>query len=296
MIAPPHLVIERQTCVAAFGIAFWDTAAGRLAGEGLRVHVAPQVAGHTLAPVLAPPNRRGVFVIHRLPIAVTDSPPVSLLVDVRDPLGRFLPFVMHLEPDAAPGLIAPPCLAAIDLPSSDSPPAAAGSLFVPLVSTPARTPPAGSAVVRAALVDAGRREPAAFALLEVRDAGRLLGRGVADGRGEVAVAFPYPEPSVLPPWSPPARPAPPTPLIAQSWPLEVAVRYRRALPRYAALASRGAPPAPDLCELLTQPHATLATASPAVPVTGFTVHYGQEFVLAGPDGGPLVVDPASPDS
>ena len=297
MIAPAHLVIETQTCAAAFGLALWDAATGRLAGDGLVVRVAPQVAGRTLPAVVAAPNRRGIFVIHRLPVAAV-SPPAALLVDVRDPMGRFVPFVMHLDAAGGPGLLAPPCLGGIDGLPADSPPgrgSASGNLpGVPLFSTPARTPQAGAAVVRTALVDGGSHRPAAFAVIEVREGGRVLGRGVADARGEVAISFPYPEPSVLPPWSPPARPAPPVPLTSQSWTLDVAVRYHRDLPRYGMAIGGGAlrDPSPDVCELLAQPLARLAIDSPPAPVTEIRLHYGQELVLAGPNGDPLLVNPA----
>jgi hypothetical protein len=125
---------------------------------------------------------------------------------VYDPIGRFLPFVMHVDLRDEPGLLVPPCTAAAALTTDASPPEKPA--FVPLLNTPARTPPAGTAVVRASLRDGDTGQPAAFAMLEVREAGRAIGRGVADERGEVAVMFAYPEPSALPPWSPPARAGP----------------------------------------------------------------------------------------
>ncbi|HKG94979.1 MAG TPA: hypothetical protein VKA84_23890, partial [Gemmatimonadaceae bacterium] len=121
-----------------------------------------------------------------------------------------------------------------------------------------------------------------------------------DARGEVAAIFAYPElpelppePVLSPPASPPASPlssplsspAGARSLASRSWTLEVAVRYSRGLHRHP-LDSTAGPPLPDLCELLRQPRATIATTMPPP-----TLRYGEELLLGAPAGAALPIDP-----
>jgi hypothetical protein len=137
-------------------------------------------------------NLRGWFVAaqapgleaHTLPL---DAPPaepepgaVPVTLRVTDPAGRYLPRMALLtlprDPDPA---------------NKD----AAGSLFLPesveLYPSPVMRAAPGWAVIRVAAADAQGR-PAAGALFRVlrKSGGGLLGRGMADARGEALVAVP----------------------------------------------------------------------------------------------------------
>ena len=120
-------------------------------------------------------------------------------------------------------------------------------------------------------------------------AGRLLGRGIADRRGEVLATFAYPEPITPLPGSPPGPPVPVPPLTSQSWPVSIRVRFRRTLPTYPASSTDALP---DLCELLGQPLAAVRTASPPAPFTGATLRYGEPLVLGAESGAELFLSPA----
>jgi hypothetical protein len=301
MSAPAHVVIETWSRTTPFGVGFMDVASGELVSEGLAVRVFTLAAGgRAVDPVAAIPNRRGLFVAHGLfgPAAFDGedqgaaSPPDGFLVEVRDDFGRYTPFVMHVGLPASHGLVAPACLTelAVATAASASPPPA--PVHVPILGTASRRVPAGLAVVRASLVDRDRRKGAEFAVLEVRQSGRLLARGIADARGEVAAVFAYPEPTAWPAWSPPGPPPSPQPLARQTWSLDVSVRYRRDLPRYTPDTAR--PSLADLCEVLQQPLATVSTASPPVMLGGADLTYGEELVLGARAGGraELLIDPA----
>jgi hypothetical protein len=148
-------------------------------------------------------------------------------------------------------------------------------------------------VVRASLTDANTGTPAEFAVLEVRESNRLLGRGIADARGEVAAFFAYPEPIAHPVWSPPHAPPAEQRLVDQRWKVDVSIRYRRGLRRFASEPARPGrvpdptrPPLADLCDILQQPIAHVTTTSPPMTVGEQDLRYGEELVLA-----ELLIDP-----
>jgi hypothetical protein len=292
VIVPAYRVVETLVRVAPLGVGLWDVVAQRLVSDGISVRVFTVAQGRFVRPVDAVANRSGIFVPHGLGgAAVFDesarprvtSPPQQFLVEVRDPEGRYAPFVLHAGPDR--GLVMPPCLRGLELPAQgeSSPPPQA--VYVPLFATPGRAVPAGMAVVRAALFDAHTGQPAESAVLEVRDAGRLLALGVADEQGEAAAFFAYPEVAAPPAWSPPAPPSRPAPLAEQQWRLPIAVRYRRGLARYLPDARKR--PLPDLCELLQQGLAPAAAGSPPLQVTHVDLRYGEDASL-----GRLLIGPA----
>lgn len=302
MSAPEHVVIERFTRVAPFGLGLWDAASGTLVSEGLAVRVYAVSDRGPHSPVRAAPNRAGFFVAQNFPAmrefergagdaAFWSALPTArtYLVEVRDTLSRYLPFVMHVDLPAPRGLIVPRCFAA-------SPPTATG--YVPLFPTASRPVPAGMAVVRATLHDADSNTPATHAVLEVREAGRLVGRGISDDRGEVAAIFAYPEPpdapaDASPTASPLASPFGATtraqPLATQTWQLDISVRYARLEPTYRPDASR--PPLAEICEVLGQRPAVL-TLSPPTPLLTAPLEYGQELVLGATTRSHLSVRPA----
>ena len=315
-LLPPHRVVETVSHVAPFGLGLWDVAAGRLASEGLTVSLYPLAttpAGpRALAPVAATVTRAGVFVAYDLPGLRTFEagagddafwapahqagyPRRPFLVEVRDALGRFTPFALAIELPAPRWLVLPACVTdlwpASPLPSP-LPSPARGPAYVPLLGTAARPAPAGMTAVRATLRDASTMRPAESAVLEVHDPGgvdgrerRLLGRGIADARGEVAALVAYPEVAPPVPSSPPESPLPSPlaplagarPLAEQEWTIAVTVRYRRDLTRHTLGAGR--PPLPDLCDVLRQPPAAVTSGTPPVLLTVAPLCYGEELVL-----------------
>jgi hypothetical protein len=307
---PPD-VIERVVHVTLFGIGLWDSATHELRTDRLAMSVRARNAAGFGAPLQAVAGRAGIFFVNRLPglrryeLPEDDSdlwqePPSPLsalpfLVEVRDGREWFTPFVLQVSlPSPERGPVVPDCLGqlvpAASLPAS--PPAAAPA-FVPLFSGPGRPVPAGMAAIRATLLDGLTGLPAAYAVLEVHRAGRLAARGIADERGAVLALMGWPEPTSPPPpaASPPASPPSSTsesapaasvPLNRQEWPLEITVRWDRALRRYSPDPRRGG--LPDLCEVLQQPVAALETSSPPAPLDAATLRYGSELVLGADTG------------
>jgi hypothetical protein len=302
MIAPPHKVIERLTRVAPFGLGLWDLTLGRLVADEMTVTIFRLADSRTFETVSAIANRSGVFVPHDLfGGAVFDekwhpasaSPADRLLITIRDTLDRYLPFALHLDPPLERGFAVPFCLANLEPIASSAVSPPAPSPYVPLFASPSRSVPAGMTAVRAALQDALTGAKAAYAVLEVHVDGQLLARGVADERGEVAAVFAYPEVTALPPWSPPGAPPPRLRLVEQKWTIDVTVKYRRNLPRFPLEPVRREArdavrrEAPDLCDVLQQPVATILTSLP-VPLE---VQYGEELVLAEKPGSELLIRP-----
>jgi hypothetical protein len=275
MTTPSHMVLEQDIHFTWFGLLLWDATAGSVASDGLDVGVWPLPLTENTRPVAAVANRRGIFAAHALPVRTLTSPDSGYLVEVRDTLDRFMPFVMHVVTPEAPELVRPRCVSSL-IPITSP---AIDRFQVPLFNLPSRTPPAGAAVVRATLVDAVTHTPAAFAVLEVSVGTQLVGRGIADERGEAVVMFAYPEPETAPPWSPPAPPSRPRSPADQQWTVTVSVRYRPPLQRYHLDPSM--PSLVDLCDVLEQPVATLATTSPPPP---FEIRYGEELILGRPGG------------
>jgi hypothetical protein len=248
--------LERTTSVAPFGVRFWDVVTGRTVSDGLTL-VNVETGRSAL------PNRSGVFVAWNIAGAAERgagdagywaSPPGqrSLTFELGDAQERF--HTMRFDASApSRGVFGEDC---------GSPPAGT----VPLFSLPSRPYPPGTAAVRAELIDAITGGPAAHAVLEVSADGIATARGIADERGRVLVLLPYPEP----PWHGPSPPAGSRPLSAQTWRVELAVRYSPLSP----------PEPPDLCAVLAQPHAG--------PVVDAELAFGRELVL----NNPLVIQPA----
>jgi hypothetical protein len=286
--APLLVALERVVRVAPFGLGLWDMVAGRLVTDGLSVRVFRLWNDRPAEWGQAGPNRSGVFVAHRLPwlsdlgagTGATDpwpvlSPAQPYLVEVRSDLGQYTPFVLHVTLPELPGMVTSPCMIALAMPEPTPASPPAEWAFVPLFSAPARPVPAGMAAVRATMLDADTRKPAEPAVLEIRESGELIGRGISDQKGRVLAVFPYPEPTA-----------------DRTWGLEIAIRYRRDLPRYGADPTR--PPLAELCEIMQQPTATSVTTSdsPPRPLAEAQLLYGEELVLAAASGGEVLVSPA----
>jgi len=292
------VVIERTTHVTPFGLGLWDGVAGALVSDGIEVRVWTPSARGPHSPKTARANRADVFVAQDLQAlrpfesgagdaafwATLPTPPTSFLVDVRDTRGRFTSFATTIDMPAPRGTVVPSCIDALFVPPNPPTSPVARPAFVPIYSTAGRNAPAGMTAVRTRLMRDDGSGPAQYAVLEVRDRGRMIGRGVADERGEVAAIFAYPEPPDAPASSPPASPlsplSPPSsgpkqPLATQEWDVDISVFYGSTLRMVRNDPSR--PALPDLCALVSQPRATIT--SPAVALSPAKLRYGAELVL-----------------
>ena len=207
-------VLERVSRTAALGLRFWDTAAGTSLIYGLTVDVFPR--DNPRARARAYQNRSGAYVAHRLPVIppppdvrafeFSDSDPAALWsvatgpyrVEVSDPAARFLPLAFDADLPTrglltwrAPWLSPPEAIA---LPTEAGSPPSLLIERIPLFSAPSRPLPEPLAVVYAQLSEMGSGREMAWCLLTVTIDGVVRGVGLADGRGRIAVMFPYPEP------------------------------------------------------------------------------------------------------
>ena len=285
-------VRERLMTVAPLGLRFWDEVSSRIIGDGLNVTAYP--ADNPARRVKAFANRSGVYVFRDLPgmrsfengagdDAFWRNLPSkrNFVIEVVDPEGRFLPFIMTLKlPERG--------VFAWQDPSSPSPPSPA--IGVPLYSSPSRQAPTSMAVVRAELHEwrpgtSHEGNPAAWAVLEARLSGRLVARGFADELGRVAMIFPYPEPVTHTLGSPPSgspQPAGAPQLRDQEWTIEFAAFCEPLRP--APIGNR--PALADLDDILTQRSATLWADTERSRLLGeATLHFGRELVLRSRDFG-----------
>jgi len=276
MSTPAHVVLERPVFRPAFGMAFVDDASGRRVADGLRVRVVAEAGLRQTPAVEAPAGPGGIHALHRLPLAGGGA----AVVRVDDRFGRYLPTRLRTTlplPATAP-LNTAPCLAG----------------DVPLFLRPDAPAPAGRATVHAAVWNASAGAPAAFALLLLRDAtsGRLLGRGLADERGQVLVAISPGEPVDA---DGAASPPMPQPAAQRRWNLRVELHFSPALTRHADPGfGPGTAPWPDLCDVLAQPltPAFAGLGSPPLPLDLAVLRQGEPLILAADAGGLVVVHPA----
>ena len=282
---------ERLTMVAPLGLRFWDEVSARVIGDGLNVTAYP--ADNPARRIEAFANRSGVYVLRNLPgmrevengagdTAFWNSVPQTriFVIEVVDLSRRFLSFSIQVNA---------PVRGVFNWqdPEGPSPPSPAPG--VPLYSSPSRHAPPSSAVIRAELrewLPQGNHEggqPAAYAVLEARSAGRLLARGFADEQGRVGLIFPYPEPVTHTLGSPPASSPPPASapqLRDQEWTIELSASYDRLRP--APILDR--PGLADLNDILTQRPASLwADGERTRPLTEANLQFGRELVLRSRD-------------
>lgn len=284
-------LLERVVHVAPFGVRFRDAVTGLQVSEGLSVEAYPLEAalGRTrpedevFGRRRAFANRSGTQVLMGVPglrsFELSDpgeddwdaSPPGAsrFVFEVEDKMGRYLPFSFEARLPYRGLFVWDENPLPLESPLAPRPVDG-----VPLFSAPARVPPAGMAAVRAELWDEAAKSPAAHALLEASFKGLLLGRGVADDEGRVALIFPYPPPARLPQTSPPNSPPSGSipPLTQQEWAIDLAARYGpvSSPPPYK-------PRFPDLLAILSQGPATLwRDAAKTEPLTAATLGYGRE--------------------
>jgi hypothetical protein len=303
------VVVDRLTRVAPLGLRFFDRASGRYVSDLLvsaRQNRPAGVPSTHDRPLPLHANASGVFVLHGGVPSVrafevgrasaqpdadfwADWPaPTAYTLSVADPAGRFLPFSLVVSVPSRGlyqwlGELDSPAELPVGQPLGD----------VALFSAPSRPAPEGMAVVRAELYDPLADRPAAWALLEVRHRGRLLGRGLADERGQVAAFVPYPTPVGFQPGSPPGVLSPPDVGAPgePTWTVTIRVGYPLGRP-----TSPGEPP--DLAAVIAQlqrPPANLwADVALTRPFGEATLGFGQDLVLRRPTTSPPESSGAAP--
>ncbi len=280
-----YRILDRVTLVSPLGLRFWDRVLGTAISDGLRVTAyRPELPDQQY---VAFPNHADVFIVRGLPglrdfehgagdddFWKTVKPLYTLTIEVQDEQGRFLPFrfdatvpfrgiySLICPPPPAPPIALPPDVSVPNLP------------HVPLYSSPARTAPGGTATLYAELAVKSSKAAAAWAWMAVSQGGKVLGRGVADEAGHVAILFPYPPMADKVPGNPLSGMAA---LPDQAWTLDLTVGYQANAVKVSASGK------PDLCQVLMQPAATLDVASVAL-------RYGQPTIVRSSEGGkPLSV-------
>jgi hypothetical protein len=251
-------VLEELTLVTPLGVKFRDESTATPVAGDLVVTLHPDGAADRKTRGVI--NRSGIFVFRNLPgmrdiehgagngaFWAAQSPQFDFVLEVTDRAARFLPYSLALQ---LPGrrLLTLPAVSPFE--PTDA---------LPLFSAPSRDAVEAMAVIRMELVDAVSHEPAAWALVEARTETTTI-RGLADERGRVMLALPWPPPHVVLGSLPSADPA---------WSVDLTIRYARRAP---------VPTRPDLEDVLTQPIAFTTTA---------TLHFGQELQLA-----PISITPA----
>ena len=284
-MSPEIQKLDRLTLVAPLGLRFCDLMSGTLVGDGLDVRVYP--SGNPTTKVAAIANRTGVYVVHHAPglrdlehgdgdqIYWENLPSRTFVIEVNDNQRRFQPFQFFasLPVRGVYKWISP---------VFSSPPSPIES--IPLYSSPVRSVPSGMAVVRADLWDSAGNKPASWAVMEASLDNQVIGRGIADEQGRIALIFPYPAPrafgiSSLPasPLSSPLR-ATSLPLTEQVWPLRLRALYTPVRPISNLFENN--PELPELRFTLSQLEATIwADAALSEPLFEVSLQYGRELVL-----------------
>jgi hypothetical protein len=290
---------KRQTLIAPLGVKFWDVASGVYVSSGLSVRAYPD--GDSLRATEARLNRSGTYVLHHasglrefeLGVGggeLTDSLPARrrFTVEVKDNERRFLPFAFEAEL---------PCkgLFRWNAPAERAPLDPPGNLSVPLYSTMLHPAPAGMAALRAEIYEASTEEidgvrsrrPAAWAMLEARNEGLLLGRGIADEQGRVQLIFAYPPPHdshISSPLSPPGAFATGQPFLKQTWAIQLQAFYelvpQLSPPSPLTLSGEAGRALPLLNQLLHQQPANLfLDEEQTEPVMEVTLMYGSKVFV-----------------
>lgn len=287
---------ERVTRVAPFGVRFVDPVTDQVVSD-LEVTMARAGRSDPQMPLASSPS--GAFYLSTAPglreftfgrgdqaFWAQAPAPTTYRLHVRDGRRRYLPFVAEVGVPHR-GLFTLPYDPSFSPPEVRVP-------GIPLFAGSSLPAPAGMGVVRAQLFDALLQRPAAWAVLDLTYGGKLWGRGIADGRGAVAVFLPYPPPVDYLPGSPLQTGAS---LWQQEWQFAVQIYYA---------PTRDVPPGLDadaeldLDRVLDQLGKPPATAwedyARTTPLTVATLRYGIELALrsfsAGSLAPELLVTPA----
>jgi len=279
-------VLETVTLVAPFGVRFWDVAMQKPAEPGLTVTASPDAFPELVSTAIV--NRSGVYSFTHLPglsrsahgfgnadFWTANPPSIPYTFNVVDGGERYLPFRFStlLPVKGLFGLFSSPLSTALT----------PDATWLPLFSTPSREVPGPAATIRAQLRDDTLPSPppalppapvtAAWALVTAQFAGAQSVTGLADQRGVITLAAPYPEPRNAPVHSPITSPlgVGGAKLADQTWPITISIFYT---------PGNGGEDLPDLPTLLKQSAATAWNdSSHSAPATNFTVRFGNDLVL-----------------
>jgi hypothetical protein len=284
-------ILETLTLRTALGIQFWDPVLERPITDGLRVQ------GQRLTDTLprarvgkayfARPTTSGVYAFFGLhPDEMTSAPalaPVRAVIDVNDPLGRFLPASFEViipvdQPFRGSGSWLPRPLM-LPLPPANQ------SLGVFLWSAPTRSVPPGLTVVYASLGVGGAADPlpAAYAVVRLLNGSAVHAIGMTDAAGRLTLPMAYPSITHL---------APQPPLRVQQFNLTVEVLYQPA-----AQTRLPGSQVPNLAALLGQTQQRIG--SRRNPATGGTTYilrlpvqfaFEEPVILRTPSSDPAIRD------
>jgi|JI8StandDraft_2_1071088.scaffolds.fasta_scaffold07378_4 hypothetical protein len=280
-------ILEHIVRPAALGVQLRDVAVARMVGAGLQVAAAANRPNARAMPLAA--NGRSVWHVDHLPGLVPEpvhrsEPPDDLAywaqakrafrLAVDDPEGRFLPLRADLDLPIRglvnwPGWAALPqaLLAPLADDDGDGPVVCRDSL--PLFSAPSRRNPGGLAEIRAQLALAENAAPAAWALVAASTGGAVVGLGLADGHGRLALFMPWPPRprAALPPLGQPVQPT------DFSWPVELAA--------YWAGLDPATPPtlAAVMAQLGTAARTPLADLPNDTPLPAQALRFGRPLTL-----------------
>jgi len=303
----PFQLLERQSWIAPMGVKFWDVSTGGHVSSGLRVTAYP--GAHRLQATQALPNRSGAYVLHRAwgmrqfelgvrsgPFPETVPPRQRFTIVVNDEERRFLPVRFEAELPTV-GLFRWPITrerTPLDPPDGS----------VPLYASTLRTAPAGMAVLRAELHEAvneivnGKHvtRPASWTMLEARFNGHLLGRGIADEQGRIALIFAYPppqDPLSSGGGSPLGSGTTRIPLLKQQWAIQLQAFYQPTVLLSPVEPRRDDPSIPKLDDIFAQSPANLfLDEAETEPLTEVSLRYGPTVFV--PPGSGTASSPLDP--
>jgi hypothetical protein len=277
-------VLEEISLVTPLGVRFWDVAMEAPAGGGLSV-----VAYRDVWPEItwdAVEGHGGVYSFRALPgmqYALNGAgdddywnahpPAVPYLLKVTDPQERYLSFQLSatLPCRGIFGLFASPLYTNLTPDAS----------WIPIFSTPSRPISGPAGAIRAQLKDDNSGLPAAWAMVTVQSSGNIAATGLADDRGVISLALPYPEPRNFAFSSPLGSSVK---LTDQTWPVDISIFYT---PRPAS------PNLPFLEDLLQQgPAFAWNDTAHTGPASGFLLQFGNDLILRSlnsANGSPLPV-------
>ena len=280
-------ILEHVVRPVALGVRLRDFALARDVGAGLQVAAAADRPNPRSVPLAA--NGRHVWHADHLPGIVPEpvhrsEPPDDLAfwaqpqrrfrLAADDPEDRFLPLRADLDLPVR-GLASWPGWAALPqallAPLADD--AGGGPVVcrdcLPLFSAPARRNPGGVAEIRAQLAAAEDAAPAAWALVTASVDGLVVGLGMADGHGRLALFMPWPPRprAALPPMGEPPAPT------HFSWQVTLAAHWTGLDPTTpptlaAAMAQLNAPARVPLAHLPDE-----------TPLPAQALHFGRPLTL-----------------
>ena len=264
-------VLESVSLVTPLGVRFWDVAMEAPAGGGLTV-----TAYRDVWPELtwdAVEGRNGVYSFRSLPglqyasnglgddaYWSANPPTVPYLLSVVDTQNRYLPFQLSvtLPCRGLSGLFASPVSTGLT----------PDATWIPVFSMPSRPVPGTAGIIHAQLQDDTTGLPASWAMVTAESSSGTPTTGIADARGVISLAFPYPEPRNFALTSPLGSSVK---LTDQTWPVDITINYT---PKASGTSL------PFLEDLLQQGSAfAWEDSAHSAPAGSFLLQFGNDLIL-----------------